>query len=200
MSGMKDFDDYAPPLQPQIARLIDDAEPAATQLSFNRVAVIQNHWQNYRLPASLRLIRSEYPGEFLHRGFFEEAFGPVVRRQQPFDIAAQGFVAGALLIQVSAPPGGIEFQGDVGEQLNALVTFRRHCCESPSKILGTHRFQRAGLPHSSIDRSRARWKRCVPGGDLYSFRASSATSTTPSISAFSQRLAWLQSRYGLRAT
>ncbi|MGH9843901.1 MAG: hypothetical protein ACREEM_34630 [Blastocatellia bacterium] len=123
---MKDFDDYAPGLQPQIARLIDDAESAAPQLYFNRVAVIQNHWENHRLPASLRLIRSEYPGELFHRRFFEKAVASFVRRQQPFDIAAQRFVAGALLVQVCAPPVGVEIRGDVREQLNALVTFRRH--------------------------------------------------------------------------
>src|SRR5215510_16581540 len=33
------------------------------------------------------------------------------------------------------------------------------------KSLGTHRFQRAWLHYSDIDRSRARWKRCVPRGD-----------------------------------
>jgi hypothetical protein len=53
------------------------------------------------------LIRSEYPGEFLHRRLFEKAVGSVVRRQQPFDIAAQRFVASALLVQVSASPVGV---------------------------------------------------------------------------------------------
>jgi hypothetical protein len=43
---------------------------------------------------------------------------------------------------------------------------------SPLNSLGTYRFQRAGFNHSSIDRSRARPKQRVRGGDFHCFRAS----------------------------